>query len=329
MLLLSLPRPAPLAFWEHTARFAGEETVSPTVYVLLLALACCGGALHGLAMAIRKKYGEGIEKYWLEWKWWVGTIADGCAGFMIWPAMPYVSVQIFAPLVIIFQLGTSYVLGLVMFKEKCVLMHNCGLACAVIGVIGVSLSTTHEAAHFTISQFWAGWVNPRFVMTNLVVFAVLAGARVGLHISSFYALLAAALEGFQYICSRSIVDSIFEHSLAFIMKPAVFGAFIIKGCCILGIVHTQQLGLESDLSRFAGIYLVGCTLFMCIQGSAFFGDPMPMSIGFFASAFCTLAGIWMLNQKAVEEPKDISDKEITITDSEDAPKEGNPQDSVA
>merc|ERR1719183_155975 len=246
-------------------------------------------------MALRKKYGEGIEKYWLEWKWWVGTIADGTARFIIWPAMPYVSVQIFAPLIITVQLGSSYILGLLVFKEKCVLAHNVGLVCALLGVIGVSLSTSHQAAHFTITEFWAGWVNPRFIITNFVIAAVLAACYATAHRSTFWALLAAAFEGVQYICSRSIVDSIFERELEFIKQPAVLAAFVIKGLCILGILHSQQLGLESDLSRFAGIYLVGCTLFMCVYGWAFFGDEVPLTATFALSTISTLFGIWLLN----------------------------------
>jgi len=323
MFLLNLPRPQPLHFSREISQ-KGEDPASPQVYAFVLILACCGGALHAIAMAIRKKYGEGIEKYWLEWRWWVGCIVDACAGLMIWPAMPYVSVQIFAPLIVVVQLGTSYILGLVCFKEKCILAHNVGLACAVLGVVGVSLSTSHQAANFTIAEFWAGWVSMRFIITNLVIASILSVCFFSVHRSSFWAMLSAALEGMQYICSRSIVDSIFERGTSFILQPPVFAAIVIKSLCILGILHFSQLGLESDLSRFAGIYLVSCTLFMCIYGSAFFGDAMPFSFMFCASAFFTVAGIWLLNQKKKEDPEgkgDAAAKEIAV--------EGNPQDAIA
>lgn len=320
LLLTAIPR---LQLWTETATSHSLSSLLKTpgyVYVLVLSIAMCGGCLHGIAMAIRKKYGEGIEKYWLEWKWWAGTILDGFAGFMIWPAMPYVSVQIFAPLIIVIQLGTSYILGLFVFGEKCIMRHNIGVASAAIGVIGISLSTSHEASEFSIDDFFAGWVTTRFIVTNLVLAAGLAIAFPLLHRSTFWALLAAACEGIQYICSRSIVDSIFDHMHEFVNKPAVYAAFIIKFMCIVGIIHFQQLGLESDLSRFAGIYLVGCTLFTCIEGAAYFGDEMPQTIAFHAAAFCTLAGIWLLNQRdEVEEPDGKSAQDV----------EGNPQDAIA
>lgn len=247
-------------------------------------------------MAIRKKYGEGKEKYWLEWKWWVGTVADGFAGFMIWPAMPFVSVQILVPLIIALQLGSSYICGLVLFQEKCLMHHNIGLSLCVIGIIGISLSTSHEASHFTITQFWGGFVNPRFLLTTVFSMLTLTGCYFTANQSTFYALLCGFFEGLQYICSRSIVDSIFEKQLGFLTQPAVLGAVVLKGSCILGILYYQQLGLTADLSAFAGIYLVACVLFTCVYGWAFFGDAMPLSISFFLAAFSTLAGIWLLNQ---------------------------------
>jgi len=315
MFLLRIPQ---LQLWAETSDILSRHLISNYVYTLVLLLGCVGGALHGCAMAIRKKYGEGIEKYWLEWKWWAGTILDGFAGFCIWPAMPYVPVHLFAPLIIVIQLGTSYILGLIMFGEKCIMKHNIGVACAAAGIIGVSLSTNHAAAHFSIDEFWAGWVTPRFIMTNLVIAALLGVSFPLVHRSSFWALMAAGCEGIQYICSRAIVDSIFDHMHEFVSKPAVYVAFIIKGLCILGILHFQQLGLESDLSKFAGIYLVGCTLFTCIEGAAYFGDEMPMTFPFFASAFLTLTGIWLLNQRDEDEKDGKGVKDV----------EGNPQDPV-
>merc|ERR1719359_1338248 len=59
-------------------------------------------------MALRKFYGQGHENFWLEWRWWIGAIVDGIAGCLIWPAMPYLTVDILAPLVIVVQLSSSY-----------------------------------------------------------------------------------------------------------------------------------------------------------------------------------------------------------------------------
>jgi len=339
MFLLTL-RPAQLELWAHSNDpGSGDEPVSKWVYVFVLTLAMCGGALHGIAMALRKKYGEGIEKYWLEPGWWVGTIADGFAGWMIWPAMPFVSVQILVPLIIVLQLGSSYILGLFLFHEPCLLNRNLGLACAFAGVIGVSLSTSHQASHFSIGEFWAGWVTTRFLATSVIILIILTGCFKFIHRSSFWALVAAACEGIQYICSRSIVDSIFERGVDFIFKLAVLAAIAIKICCILGILHSQQLGFnnKADLSQFAGIYLIGCTVFTCVYGWAFFGDAMPYGINLgsfsFVISFClTSAGIWLLNQSAVVQDveDDLGDAK-TKFDVEGKPVNdvlvANPQDS--
>jgi len=319
MMLLRHPsRTFPLEFLEQATDLSSEHRLGAHVYVLVLTMACVGAACHGVAMAIRKKYGEGHEKYWLEWRWWVGTILDGVAGMLIWPAMPFVSVQIFAPLVIVVQLGTSYILGLLIFNEKFALHHNIGFIFAVAGVIGVSMSTSHEAANFTIAQFWAAWVSVRFIITTVIILLALSGCFAMMERSTFWALCAAFLEGIQYICSRSIVDSIFEERMSFILQPAVFAAIALKVLCIVGIIHTSQLGLEANLSKFAGIYLCGCVFFMCIYGSAFFGDAMPINFVFFASAFFTLTGIWLLNQSEDILQKDMEgSKDLT----------GNPQES--
>jgi len=269
-------------------------------------------------MAMRKYYGEGHAQYWLQWRWWLGAVADGMAGFMIWPAMPFVSVQILAPLIIVSQLSSSYVLGLLVFQEKSSVHHNVGLALAVSGVVGISMSTPHHAAPFDTDQFWAALVAPHFLLAILLAFCVLLGSFTFAHRSTFWALAASVLEGMQYCCSRTIVDSLVVYEFHFLKEPAVLAAICIKLCCIAGILHTQQMGLESDLSRFAGIFLVGCTLFMCVFGTAFFGEQVRSSWAFLASALFTLGGIWLLNQGAVWQDSDnearMSTKEAETKD---------------
>jgi hypothetical protein len=293
MLLLNQSHAHPLELWSDPE--GTREVQEGYVYPLVISLACIGGCLHGIAMAIRKKYGEGSERYWLEWQWWIGVVADGCAGVLIWPAMPFISSHILVPLIIVVQLGTSYILGVTVFSEICRLQHNIGLACALAGVIGVSFSTSHEAADFSINEFWLRWVTTRFLVTTVSIVLVLVGCFAFVSRTTCWALTAAALEGIQYVCSRSIIVSIVDLKYDFLMQPPVLASFFIKGLCILFIVVFQQLGLESDLSRFAGIYLVGCVLFMCIYGWAFFGDHVPFTITFAISTIATLSGIWLLN----------------------------------
>lgn len=306
--MLNLPQASMLQFWVRTLALTNPNDVSTQEYALVIVSACVGGALHGVAMALRKFYGKGHEQYYLEWRWWLGTGSDAVAGCLLWPAMPIVPVQILVPLVIVVQLSSSYILGLMVFREKFALNHNLGLTFAIVGVLGVSMSTAHRAAAFPIEEFFGAWVSIRFMLANLLAVALLVCSYLFAHRSTFFALLSAVLEGLQYICSRTIVESLFDFKLLFFEHPAVLAAVGIKACCILGILHFQQQGLESDFSRFAGIFLVSCVMFTCIYGTAFFGDEIPSSFVFAGSSIFTLGGIWLLNHVEDEEHEVIDDK---------------------
>merc|ERR1719379_2919044 len=141
----------------------------------------------------------------------------------------------------------------------------------------------------------------RFGVANMLTLCLLVGSYLFAHPSTFFALLSAVFEGWQYICSRTIVQSLYDYKWLFFKHPAVLAAVSIKVSCILGILHFQQQGLESDLSRFAGIFLVSCVMFTCIFGTAFFGKQIPSSFLFAASAFFTLGGIWLLNHRDDDE----------------------------
>jgi hypothetical protein len=276
--------------------FVQDKLVSDLVILLVLISACCGGCLHGIAMALRKKYGEGHEKYWLEWRWWMAVLTDGVAGAMIWPAMPFVSVQILMPLVVVVQLGTSYLLGSLLFEERLSWHGNAGLLFSVLGVVGLCLSTSHIAAPIKTEEFWDAWVAFEFLLANAICVGIVAGSFVVCHRSTSWAILCAVLEGLQYLCSRTMASVIYQSVWDGARNRVLLAAVALKVLCILGIVHFSQLGLESDLSRFAGIYLVGCTLAICAYGSVFFGDLAQLTLPFMASAFSTLAGIWLLNK---------------------------------
>jgi len=294
MLLLNLPQSSLLQFLVHINGIAPGSNINTQI---VMALACVGGALHGVAMALRKWGGKGHVQYYLEWRWWVGVLSDAVAGCLLWPAMPIVSVEVLVPMVVVCQLTTSYLLGMIFFKEESALNHNLGLAFAVLGVIGISMSTAHRAAAFPLDEFFAAWVSTRFMAAIMLTLGLLGGAYNFASRSTFWALLSAVLEGLQYICSRTIVESMFDFKLTFFKHPAVMAAATIKISCILGILHFQQQGLDEDLSRFAGIFLVSCTLFTCIFGTAFFGEEVPSSLVFTTSAFFTLGGIWLLNYR--------------------------------
>jgi hypothetical protein len=253
-------------------------------------------------MGLRKYYGEGHEQYWLQWRWWIGVVADGFAGFLIWPAMPFYSVQILMPLVIVMQLATSFLVGLVFFQEKSSWRSNAGLLCSAIGVIGLSLSTKHTAKPFNIDLFWSSWVTLKFLTVCAIATFATVSSFIVSHRSTAWALAAAVMEGVQYLCSRTLASALYQNRWDNHSIGVAVTATFIKVFCILLIVHFSQLGLESDLSRFAGIYLVGCTLAICTFGLAFFGDEVPLTVGFLTSALFTLAGIWLLNKIQVEDP---------------------------
>jgi hypothetical protein len=266
---------------------------------LTLALAICGGVGHGVAMAVRKKCGEGhvgSMSYWYDWKWWVGTWMDGFAGMLIWPAMPLISVQLLMPMVVVSQLVSSYLLGVFFFGESASKQSMVGLSFAVIGVFGLSMSTPTSAAPFHIDDYFSNWVRPQFLSATCVCILILATSFSLAKRSTFCALMAGFLEGVQFLCSRAMVDAAFDNFWAIFFNPAVFACVAIKGGCILSILSLQQAGLESDMSRFAGIYLIASVLFICTYGAIFFGDHVPLSLPFAISSFSTLLGIWCLNE---------------------------------
>jgi hypothetical protein len=303
-----MPKPAP---------------ISDGLYAVVMTLACIGAALHGVAMALRKHFGIGHEgfEFWTEWRWWTGAVLDGIAGCLIWPAMPYVPVEVFVPLIIVIQLGSSCAIGIVYFKEKSSWYHCVGVICAIVGVTGISLSEPRHAAPFEIDGFWSAWVSRPVLVVDCVVALLVIGSHAFAQPVTFWAISSSILEGLQYICSRTIMDSMVTLKWNFI-TPTIVAAGCMKVCFGLTGLHFQQSGLKSDLSSFAGMFLVGCTLFMCIYGTTFFGDELHASGVFLASASITLVGIWLLNlneERRVslrsESPKSISAGEIQDDDS--------------
>ena len=62
----------------------------------------------------------------------------------------------------------------------------------------------------------------------MFAFSVLAAAGVFGHPSTFWALAAAISEGYQYISSRAIVESIFDFKLNFLEHPSAMAAILLK-----------------------------------------------------------------------------------------------------
>lgn len=286
--------------WEIFA--TGEAPPDPLLVTAALVLACCGGALHGIAMAIRKQFGEGNPEYYKDWRWHCGMWLDGIAGVCIWPAMPFISVQLLMPMVVVTQVATSYTIGLAHFGEVSTVWSHTGIVCAIMGVVGLSLANPHHAARFSIDDFFVNWISREVVFTTLGSWIVLGITRTAGVASTFWALVAAWLEGIQFITSRVIADATYEGKLSSHFTTVVC-VCLLKGFCIFSILHAQQLGLDQDLSRFAGIYLVACVFFICLYGAAYFGDSVEFNPMFLMSALSTCAGIYLLNEHVHKEDK--------------------------
>jgi len=277
---------------------------SNSMWAIVLISAIMGAMLHGVAMALRKHFGEGHEKYWLEWRWWIGALCDGVAGLLIWPAMPLISVQFLMPFVTVVQLITTYAIGLLVMQEPPQLRNHVGAICSVAGIIGISMSSSRVAADVAVMAFWLRCAHLRFLATLVLslVFLGFSGTVIGAW--AFWALTGGFLEGLQYLCSRTFADAVYESSKITGMTSAYLTVFLtvfflcaVKGLCIIAILHSQQLGMASNLSRFASIYLVACTIFICALGAAMFGDNLELSPMFMASMLFTLAGVGLLSQE--------------------------------
>eukprot|EP00933_Yihiella_yeosuensis_P005736 TRINITY_DN110308_c0_g1_i1.p1 TRINITY_DN110308_c0_g1~~TRINITY_DN110308_c0_g1_i1.p1 ORF type:complete len:407 (+),score=63.79 TRINITY_DN110308_c0_g1_i1:141-1361(+) len=289
-----------------TAAHSLKRAPEPTASAVALLLASTGGVLHGVAMAMRKYYGEGHERYWLEWRWWMGTLSDGVAGMMIWPAMPLISVELLVPLVTVVQLSVAYMLGLFFFGEKAGLANHVGLVLAIAGILGVSYTSPHKAAILEPGTSLSHWIRIPFLSTllacaMLLIVVHLIGRRV-----TFWALAAATLEAVQFITSRSLANVLFEenwkseHLEGRLMVVGFCGT--VKVACIVMILAFQQKGMEEHLAQFVGVYLVGTNLLTVVLGVSFFADDITLSSAFIVAACATVVGIWLLNCPPPEDP---------------------------
>jgi len=279
----------------------GKDIYDASSFTLLWVscLTICGSGLHGVAMAIRKYYGQGQTLYWMQWRWWVGVICDLIAGCMLWPAMPFLTVELLVPMTMVTHIIVGYLLGLFFFKEKASAKRHMGALCALVGIVGLATSSPIYAAqtksHISILQ----WVQPSFAAAfACCVAGVLNTFLFDLPRSTSWALAAALCEALQFITSRTLAATIVKmhhgEEISIDEMRQTYVSVVVKALMIVCILHFQQLGLEADLSRFVSIYLVATAFLTVVLGLAFFGDSVNFSIGFLLSALSTLAGIWLL-----------------------------------
>eukprot|EP00930_Biecheleria_cincta_P045578 TRINITY_DN31416_c0_g1_i1.p1 TRINITY_DN31416_c0_g1~~TRINITY_DN31416_c0_g1_i1.p1 ORF type:complete len:360 (+),score=59.28 TRINITY_DN31416_c0_g1_i1:117-1196(+) len=272
---------------------------SSSTLLLVSCLTICGSGLHGVAMAIRKYYGQGQKLYWMQWRWWVGVVCDLVAGCMIWPAMPFLTVELLVPMTMVTHIIVGYLLGLFFFKEQASAKRHMGAFCALLGIVGLATSSPIYAAQAHSRMSFSQWVQPSFAAAFACCLAgVLNTFLFDLPRSTSWALAAALCEALQFITSRTLASTIMKlnngEDISIDEVHQTYVSVAIKVLVIVCILHFQQLGLEADLSRFVSIYLVATAFLTVVLGLAFFGDSVNFSPGFILSALSTLAGIWLL-----------------------------------
>jgi len=262
---------------------------------LLFACLGLGGVLHGVGMAVRKHAGSGHTTWesLARWQWWTGALVDAVGGMLIWPAMPYISVNLIMPCVTVLQLGVAYCIGCYYLKEPTSASSHAGLVLAIVGVIGLSVSNPSHAAGFSMDLFWAHWVQTPLLVASGICIVMIVGAYFLAHRSTFWALSAAATEAVQFICSRALVGTALTGKIA---QPGTIGAAVMKCTCVVAILVFQHWGFQSDLSRFSGVFLAGGTFLICTLGTIYFGDTVVLSKAFLISSTSALIGIWLLNE---------------------------------
>ncbi|CAJ1428662.1 unnamed protein product [Effrenium voratum] len=267
----------------------------PAALALSFCLVLAGGTLHGVAMALRKLFGEGHNEYWRQPRWWLGVLCDGVAGLMIWPAMPILAAQVLMPLATVVQLVVAYTLGLFFFQEQVSSWNHLGVLLAMVGVVGVSVSSPWRAADprsICVDQ----WLQPHF-MGALLGCGLVPLSAFALHWppACCWAFLTALFEALQFLSSRTLADALLKWGTQEQSAAALLAALLLKGTCILCIMHCQQMGFQAELSRFVGIFMVATNLLTVVLSLAFFGDQVEASWSFLSSATSTLVGIWLLN----------------------------------
>jgi len=277
------------SIWHSTRQRPGRA--------LLFACLGLGGVLHGIGMAVRKHAGSGRSTWesLAQWQWWTGALVDAVGGALILPAMPHISVNLIVPCVTVLQLGVAYCVGCYYLKEPTSTSSHAGLVLAIMGVIGLSVSSPPRAGDFSMDSFLGRWVQTPFLVASGVCVATIVGAYFLAHRSTFWALCAAAMEAVQFICSRALVGTALTGEIA---QAGMIVAAVTKCFCLVVILIFQHWGFQSDLSRFSGVFLAGGVFLICTLGTIYFGDAVVLSKTFLISSASTLIGILLLSEAA-------------------------------
>jgi len=234
-------------------------------------LALTSGVLHGLGMALRKVAGT-KEQYWTVGAWWFGVGCDAFAGILFMTSIPFAPAVVLLPSVAVAQISSGYVCGICFFGEARSRRGSCGILCAALGVVLVTVQDFGSAAAVQMESLFDCFVQPQFVLTNGVVLGVILAAYLSGDRSMLYVLLAAYCDGGQFLASRVLSTSI-------LAGDDVIGSTFLGLCCfklvlVLLYLHFQQIALRDSLSRVAAAYPIVAALMPSLLGTAFFGDHL-------------------------------------------------------
>ncbi|CAE7362944.1 unnamed protein product [Symbiodinium natans] len=252
---------------------ANADMPSPESWAFLGA--AVAGCLHAVAMALRKKFGQ-VTPYYSEPRWWLGVLTDGLAGLVFSLLTPLLAVEILLLTTCASQLACAYVLGLYMFNEPGNMWQRLGFGLTCTSVLLLSFSKQEKASPTT--HFWSMWLQPHFFLV-LVSWVVVAGVCfVMISDKNGYAVLAAYVDGIQFLFTRAISQNILQ---GFHMDASFWEFGACKAACVLAVLHLQQCALADD--NFVGFKSIG-TVLPVLQnlttvtlGATFFGDVVKVA----------------------------------------------------
>ena len=131
--------------------------------------------------------------------------------------------------------------GLYMFNEPGNMWQRLGFGLTCTSVLLLSFSKQEKASPTT--HFWSMWLQPHFFLV-LVSWVVVAGVCfVMISDKNGYAVLAAYVDGIQFLFTRAISQNILQ---GFHMDASFWEFGACKAACVLAVLHLQQCALADD-----------------------------------------------------------------------------------
>lgn len=238
-----------------------------------VALGVVAGALHSVAMSLRKAGGN--SNYVRTWQWWFGTLSDGTAGALFALSVPFAPAIVILPIVAISQMLAGQLLGALCFGEPLSGRSRLGLLCAMCSVCALGRHGPSAAVEtVAVEGFWLQCAQLQFVLLNGAVLGMVLAARLSNRRATMYVLVSAHADGIQFLVTRTLAASFLSGQEA--LWP-VLSLCCLKGACIVAFLHSQQLALAASLSQVAAIAPLLSACLPCLFSAAFFGDPFDWS----------------------------------------------------